>query len=81
MRIARQAGSEVKKLLQIFRQGENEGGWDEQLKGLVELERRCLTFREEVGCLSERHEVLTGEQEGHAEDSTRRLSEANFSMS
>ena len=35
-------------MLQIFRQGENEARWDEQLKGLVELESRCLTFREEV---------------------------------
>ena len=32
--------------------------WDEQLKGLTELESRCLTLREEV-LLSERQEVLT----------------------
>ena len=29
------------------------------LKGLIELERRCLTLREEVGLLSEGQEVLT----------------------
>ena len=51
-------------MFQIFRQGENEvliaskARWDEQLKGLIELERRCLTLREEVEHLSERQEVL-----------------------
>ena len=33
--------------------------WDEQLKGLIELERRCLTPREEVELSSESQEVLT----------------------
>ena len=53
------------KLFQIFRQGENEvliaskARWSEQLKGLVELERRCLTFSEEVEYSSERQEVLS----------------------
>ena len=31
----------------------DEARWDEQLKGLIELERRCLTLREEVEHLSE----------------------------
>ena len=38
----------------------SKAGWDEQLKGLIELERRCLVLREEVEHLSERQEVLTG---------------------
>ena len=52
------------KLFQIFRQGENEvlivskTRWDEQLKGLIELERRCLALREEVEHLGEKEEVL-----------------------
>ena len=43
-----------KKLFLIFRQGENEvliasqARWDEHLKGLVVLDRRCQTLREEV---------------------------------
>ena len=52
MRIARQARDDKRKMLfQIFRQGENEvlvagkARWNEQLKGLIELERRCLTLR------------------------------------
>ena len=28
-------------------------GWDDQLKGLIGLERRCLTLTEEVNHLSE----------------------------
>ena len=66
VRIARQAINQTRpKMFQIFRQGENEvfiaskARWDEQLKGLIELERRCLTLREEVEHLSERQEVLT----------------------
>ena len=65
VRIARQARNDRRKnLFQIFRQGENEvliagkARWDAQLKGLIELERRCLTLREEVEHLSERQEVL-----------------------
>ena len=52
------------KMSQILRQGENEvliarkARWDEQLQGLVELERRCLTLREEVDHLNERQEVM-----------------------
>ena len=52
------------KLFQIFRQGENEvlivskTRWDEQLKGLIELERCCLALREEVEHLGEKEEVL-----------------------
>ena len=34
--------------------------WDTQLKGLVELERRCHDLMQEVKMLSERQEVLTG---------------------
>ena len=66
MRVARQARNEKNKyLFQVFRQGENEvliaskARWDEQLKGLIMLERRCLTLKEEVEHLSERQEVLT----------------------
>ena len=47
VRIARQAGNEKRESLsQIFRHGENEvliaskAKWDEQLKGVVELDRR-----------------------------------------
>ena len=53
VRIARQARNEKKeKLFQIFRQREGEvliaskARWDEHLKGLIELERRCLKLRE-----------------------------------
>ena len=47
-----------------MRHGENEvliaskARWDEQLKDLIELERRCQTFREEVEHLSKKQEVL-----------------------
>ena len=41
------------------------------MKGLTELERRCPMLREEVEHLSEKQEVLA---EGHAEDSTRKVS-------
>ena len=34
--------------------------WDTQLKGLVELERRCQELMQEVELFSERQEVLTG---------------------
>ena len=52
--------TKTKISFQIFRQGENEvlivskARWEEQLKGLIELERRCLTLREEVEHSSER---------------------------
>ena len=55
-----------KKLFQIFRQEENEvhivslARWDTQLKGLVELERRCQELMQEVKLSSERQEVLAG---------------------
>ena len=65
MQIAVQARNERgKKLFQIFRQGENEvyiassARWDAQLKGLVELERRCQELMQEVELLSDRQEVL-----------------------
>ena len=67
VRKARQARSE---LFQIFRHGANEVliackvRWDEQLKGLTELERRCLALRVEVEHLSERQEVLAVLTEG-----------------
>ena len=82
VRIARQARSEKsKKLFQIFRQGANEvliailPRWEEELKGLVVLERHCLALREEVEYSSERQD---GGQDEHAEGSTRRLSEADL---
>ena len=34
--------------------------WDAQLKGLVELERRCQDLMHQVQLLSERQEVLVG---------------------
>ena len=52
------------KLFQIFRQREGEvliagkARWDVQLKGLVELERRCQSFKADVEYLCERQEVL-----------------------
>ena len=65
MRIAWQARNEKKdKLFHTFRQ---RGGdvliarkarWDVHLKGLVELERRCQSFRADVEYLCERQEVL-----------------------
>ena len=65
MRIARLARNEKKEeLFQIFRQREGEvliaskARWDVQLKGLVELERRCQSFRADVEYLCERQEVL-----------------------
>ena len=86
VRIARQARSEKsKKLFQICRQGANEvfiasmARWEEQLKELVVLEKHCMALREEVEHLNVKHEVLAtsdGGQDEHAEDSTRRLSEA-----
>ena len=57
---------EKPKALRIFRQGENEvyfgslARWDTQLKGLAELDRRCLDLMQEVQLLSERQEVLVG---------------------
>ena len=71
MRIARQARSDKsKKLLQIFRQGANEvlisgmARGEEQLQGLVVLERHCLAIREELEHLSERQEFLAVLMEG-----------------
>ena len=53
MRIARKARNEKsKKLLAIFRQGENEvviasmARWQEQLKGLAVQERHCMALKE-----------------------------------
>ena len=67
MQIAQQARNERgQKLFETSRQGENEVfiasavRWDTQLKGLVELERRCQEMLQEVKLLSERHEVLAG---------------------
>ena len=89
MQIAKQARNEGgQKLFQIFRQGENEvniaslARWDTQLKGLVELERRCQDLMQEVNLLSERQEVLIvhgGGQEGHAERSSQKVSRERFS--
>ena len=67
MQIAKQARNERgHKLFQIFTQGENEmytaslARWRTQLKGLVELERRCQEPMQEVKLSSERQEVLAG---------------------
>ena len=67
MQIAKQSRNDRgQKLFEIFRQGENEvymaslARWDTQLKGLVELERRCQELMQEVNLLSERQEVLVG---------------------
>ena len=72
-----------KKDMQRTAQGENDvliackARWDEQLKGLVELERRCLTLREELAHSerkTRRSDRSDGEQERHAEGSTREIS-------
>ena len=67
MQSAKQARNERgQKLFQIFRQEENEvympslAGWDTQMKGLVELDRRCQELMQEVELSSERQEVLAG---------------------
>ena len=67
MQIATQARNEGgQKLFQIFRQEENEvyisslARKDTQLKGLVELERRCQELMHEVKPLGEKQEVLAG---------------------
>ena len=68
MQIAKQARNERgQKLFQIFRQeAANEVylassvSWDTQLKGLVELERRCQDLMQEVELFNDRQEVLTG---------------------
>ena len=67
MQIVKEARNERgQKLVQIFRREENEvyiaslARWDTQLKGLVELERRCLDLMQEVELSSERPEVLAG---------------------
>ena len=64
-RAHRKASQEKKEnLFQMFRQIEgevliaNQARWDVQLKGLVELERRCQSFRADVEYLCEREEVL-----------------------
>ena len=68
MQIAQQARNERgQKLFGIFRQGENDvyiaklARWHTQLKGLVELERRCQDLMQEVQQLSERQEALDGQ--------------------
>ena len=54
------------KDFEILRQGEEDdciaswAGWNAQLKGLVELERRYQNMMQEVKLLSERQEVLKG---------------------
>ena len=65
VRIAGLARNEKKeKLFQIFRQREGEvsnaskATWDVQLKGLVELERRCRSFRADVEYRCQRQVVL-----------------------
>ena len=89
VRIARQARNEKKeKLLQIFRQREgevliaSEARWAVQLKGLVELERRCQSLRSDVEYLCERQEVLRdlvvskkGVQRTAPEDCQRKIDE------
>ena len=67
MQIAKQARKEGRqKFFRIFKQEENElyiassAKWHTQLKGLVELEKRCLDLMQEVELLSDRQEVLAG---------------------
>ena len=67
MQIAKQVMNERgDKLFPIFRQEDNQvyiaslTRWDAQLKGLVELERRCQALMQEVKLSSERQEVLGG---------------------
>ena len=47
--------------------------WDAQLKGLVQLERRCRDTRQEIQILSERQEIF----EGTMEDKLKLQSRAN----
>ena len=65
--VAQQAMNENgQTFLEIFRQGEADvciailARWNAQLKGLVELERRCRDTMQEVKLLSERQEILKG---------------------
>ena len=67
IQIAKQAKNERgQKLFPIFRQEESEvyiaslAGWDTQLKGLVERERRCQELTHEVKLSSDTPEVLAG---------------------
>ena len=66
MQIANRQGMREAKLFQIFMQEENEvhiaslARWGTQLKGSVELERRCQDLMQEVNLLGERQEVLAG---------------------
>ena len=63
MQIAKQARNERgQKLFQIFSQDHNTSVamWDSQLKGLVELKRRCQELMQEVELSSERQEALAG---------------------
>ena len=57
MRSARQARNEKKCFRFSAKENEvlvaSEARWEKQLKGLVVLERRCLTLKEEVEHLSE----------------------------
>ena len=56
----------AKRCLKFFRQGEEEvciasrARWNAQLRGLVELERRCRDAMQRVKLLSERQEILKG---------------------
>ena len=68
--VAQQAMNENgQKIFDIFGQGEEEvciaslARWDAQLKGLVELERRCRNTMQEVQVLSERQEILKNTME------------------
>ena len=57
------------KFSKLFRQGEEElciaswARWDAQLKGLVELERRCRSTRQEIQVVSERQETFKSTME------------------
>ena len=68
--IAQQATNENgQKIPHIFREGEEEvcaaslARWYAQLKGLVELERRCRNSMQEVQVLSARQEILKSTME------------------
>ena len=68
--VAQQAMKENgQKIFENFRQGEEEvyiaslARWNAQLKGLVELERRCRNTAQEVQVLSERQETFKNTME------------------
>ena len=85
--VAQQARNENGyKIFEMFRQGEEEvcivslARWNAQLKGLVELEKRCQNMIQEVKLCSERQEVLKDmvEQNQVAEQSNEKSITSSF---